>query len=88
MKVWAGRDTWVCFKDRRAARVLKFDWHKKGPHRCPDCGAPLINMGDKLRVPKRRDDRGWKEYEESYLKWRRRMDEIDRNRGRIGHTNG
>jgi hypothetical protein len=69
-KAWAGRNNGICFKDRRAVRVLKWG---DSARRCPDCGGGLINMGDKLRVPKRNDDQGWKEYEARYLAWRARV---------------
>lgn len=48
---------WVCFECRFATRQAKT--HKEKP-KCHSCGKDCVCLGYKIRIPKKRDSKGWK----------------------------
>lgn len=51
------RENYICLTHRTASRLAPFF----GSYHCPVDGAPMTNIGTRRRVPKRADDRGWRD---------------------------
>src|SRR5690349_21524084 len=72
MKLLPG-EHWVCFSCRKQFRKPSRQncgpWDlpsRRKPARtyvCPECKAPMINMGKYFRPPRREDEQGWKRME-------------------------
>jgi len=52
-----GNRNHVCFKCRKTARRLH---HAQAP-RCPKCRSSMVVLDQSWEVPKKRDNRGWKD---------------------------
>jgi hypothetical protein len=55
--------TWACFACRLTVRRPATYGRETLTESvaCPECGRECFNLGYKIRVPKRRDDRAWEE---------------------------
>jgi len=54
--------TYICLDCRTAKRAIAAYW-RKTDFRCPQCQKPLAELPWRRRIPKKDDDRGWKELE-------------------------
>lgn len=61
------RVNYVCFEHRTHSR----SWG--GSSWCPVDGQPMVGVGDRWRIPKRRDDLGWKALLQFYNEIQRRL---------------
>jgi hypothetical protein len=59
--------TWVCFACRRTLRRGKIDRRHVA---CPDCGRDFCDLGSKIAVPRKADDKGWKQLQALWRQWR------------------
>jgi DNA-directed RNA polymerase subunit RPC12/RpoP len=60
--------TYVCFKCRKTLRRPKTH---SAPVICPECREECINLGYKIPIPPKEDDREWRALRESQLALRR-----------------
>ncbi len=52
----------VCFNCRNSFKL-------RGGGVCPDCGNSLISLGDKRKIPRKIDIKGWKKLEKHFIAW-------------------
>ena len=71
VRPWSKRKNYVCFRHRTHSRR---GWRDK-PALCPVDSEPMVNIGYKVRVPKKGDDKAWAELYEWLLSWRRLRDQ-------------
>jgi hypothetical protein len=55
---------WVCFECKLVSRKPKSMVLASAGMKCTQCGGALVNIGYKIDVPRKADEKGWKELRE------------------------